>query len=91
MSSADRLRRFMAADKSRWKPMLLGLALSAALAGAAVSLQPSPAIEAVLLILALAAWFVGACGMVGYVRWFFASEISRARREAIEAAEREKR
>ena len=60
--------------------MLMGLALSAAAAGAAVLVLPSP-VSGVLLILAMAAWFVGACGMVGYVRWFFASELSQARQD----------
>jgi len=70
----------MAPDRSRWKPMLMGLALSAAGAGAAVLAQPS-LISLLFLVLAFAAWFVGACGMVGYARWFFASEISQARHD----------
>ena len=80
MSIANHLRLLIAPDRSRWKPMLMGLALSVAAAGAAVLVQPSP-VSAVLLVLALAAWFVGACGMVGYVRWFFASELSQARQD----------
>lgn len=65
--------------------MLLGLALFAAAAGAAVALEPPALVEAGLVIFAMAAWFVGACGMVGYVRWFFASELSRAQREQADA------
>jgi len=65
--------------------MLIGLALFAAGVGGAVALQPSKFVEAVLLILAIAAWFVGACGMVGYMRWFFASEALRARQDAVTA------
>ena len=80
MSLADHLRWLMAPDRSRWKPMLMGLALSAAAAGAAVLYQPG-AISVLLLVLALAAWFAGACGLVGYARWFFRSEIARARDE----------
>ncbi len=90
MSLADHLRWLMAPDKSRWKPMLMGLAFSAAGAGAAVLAQPSP-ISAVLLVLALAAWFVGACGMVGYARWFFASEITQARRDNADMIEKKNR
>jgi flagellar basal body-associated protein FliL len=70
--------------------MLMGLALSAAGVGAAAALQPSAFIEAVLLVLAIAAWFIGACGMVGYVRWFFASERLQAMRDRADAVEREK-
>ena len=67
----------MAPDRSRWQPMLMGLALCAAAAGAAVLVQPSP-ISLLLLVLAFAAWFVGACGAVGYIRWFFAAEFAQA-------------
>ena len=69
--------------------MLMGLALFAAGAEAAVLLQPSELIVAVLVVLAIAAWFVGACGMVGYVRWFLASELLQARRDRVDAVERE--
>jgi hypothetical protein len=69
--------------------MLTGLALFAAGAGAAVLLQPPELIAAALVVLALAAWLVGACAMVGYVRWFFASELLQARRDKVDAAERE--
>jgi hypothetical protein len=61
--------------------MLLGLALFAAAVEAAVLLQPPALIAAVLVGLGVAAWFVGACSMVGYLRWFFASELLRASRD----------
>lgn len=89
MSPADRLRWLLTPDKSRWKPMLLGLAIFAAGAEAAVLLQPPELIAAVLVVLAIAAWFVGACGMVGYVRWFLASELLQARRDRADTVERE--
>jgi hypothetical protein len=81
MSLADYLRWLMAADRSRWQPMLWGLALFAAGAGAAVLVQPSP-LSLLFLVVALVAWFVGGCAMVGYVRWFFASEVAEARKNA---------
>jgi len=90
MSLADRLRWMMAAEKSRWKPMLMGLALSAAAAGAAVLVQPN-LISLFFLALAFAAWFVGACGMVGYVRWFFAGELARARQDAAGVSEKKQK
>lgn len=75
------LRSLLAPDRSRWKPMMMGLALFAAGVGAAVNLQPPGPLAAVLIALALAAWVTGACAMVGYVRWFIASEIAQARRD----------
>ena len=90
MSPGEHLRSLMAPDRSRWKPMLMGLALSAAAAGAAVLVLPSP-VSGVLLILAMAAWYVGACAMVGYVRWFFASELSQARQDNSDGFEKRDR
>jgi hypothetical protein len=75
------LRSLLAPGRSRWKPMMLGLALFAAGVGAAVSLQPPGPVAAALILLALAAWLTGACAMVGYVRWFIGSEIAQARRD----------
>ena len=74
------LRSLLVPDRSRWKPMMMGLALFAAGAGAAVNLQAPGPVAAVLILLALAAWVTGACAMVGYVRWFIASEIAQARK-----------
>ncbi len=89
MSPTDRLRWLLTPDRSRCKPMLMGLALFAAGVEAAVLLQPPELIAAVLVVLAIAAWFVGACGMVGYVRWFLASELLQARRDRVDTVERE--
>jgi hypothetical protein len=80
MRVGNYLRSLLAPDRSRWKPMMMGLALFAAGVGAAVNLQPPPPVAAVLIMLALAAWVTGACAMVGYVRWFIASEIAQARK-----------
>ena len=80
----------MAPGRDRWKPMLMGLALSAAAAGAAVLVQPSP-MSLAFLILAMMAWFVGGCGMVGYVRWFFAGEMAQARQDSAGKAEKERK
>jgi hypothetical protein len=91
MSPIDHLRWLLIPDRSRWKPMLMGLALSAAGVGAAAALQPPALLEGVLIVLAFAAWFVGACGMIGYVRWFFASERVLALRDKADADEREKK
>ena len=77
------LRSLLAPDRGRWKPMLTGLALFAAGVGAAVNLQPPGPAAAVLIVLALAAWLTGACAMVGYVRWFIASEIAHAKSDNV--------
>ena len=89
MTLADRLRTLMAPDKARWRPMLLGLALSAGAAGAAVLTQPS-LVSLGFVVLALAAWLAGACAMVGYARWFFAGEMARAAQDRAKALERER-
>lgn len=69
----------------------MGLALSAAGVGAAAAIQPPALLEGVLIVLAFAAWIVGACGMIGYVRWFFATERLLALRDKADADEREKK
>jgi len=90
MSLADTLRWLMAPDRGRWKQMLLGLALSAAAAGAAVLTQPS-LVSLGFVIVAFVAWFVGACGMVGYARWFFRGAMLRAAQDRANARDRERK
>jgi hypothetical protein len=75
------LRALLIPDRSRWKPMMMGLALFAAGVGAAVNLQPPGAVAGLLILLALAAWLTGVCAMVGYVRWFIAAEIAQAKKD----------
>jgi hypothetical protein len=41
----------------------------------------------VMTVLAFIAWCVGAYAMVGYVRWFFASELQQARRNGADRSE----
>ena len=68
------LRMLTTADASRWQPMLAGLALFAAGVAATVVYEVSAIVAALLTGLSLAAWGAGACAMVGYVRWYFATE-----------------
>ena len=89
MSLTERLRWLLTPDRSRWQPMLMGLAIFAAVAGAAVAFRPPKPVEAVMVVVALAAWLAGACAMVGYVRWFFANEVSRHTRDKADAPDRE--
>jgi hypothetical protein len=71
------LRSLLAPDAGRWRPMLMGLACLAAAAGGAVLAQDYWLISLLFSVLAFVAWVVGACAMVGYLRWFFASEVNR--------------
>ena len=75
------LRLLTTPDASRWQPMLAGLALFGAGIGASVVYEVSDLVAAMLTGLSLAAWGMGACAMVGYVRWVFAAEKDKARRE----------
>jgi len=86
MSPIDRLRSLATPDSSRWKPMLMGLGLFAASAGAAVHFQASDLVAMVMTVVAFIAWWVGAYAMVGYVRWFLASELQQARRNGADRA-----
>jgi hypothetical protein len=81
VSPIEYLRHLTTADSRRWQPMLAGLALFAAGVGAAVFLEVSDLVAALLTGLALAAWAMGACALVGYVRWMFASDLARAEAE----------
>ena len=78
---ADYLRALLKAHPGRWQPMLMGLACFAAAAGGAVLAQSYSLISLLLTVLAFAAWVVGACAMVGYARWLFASEVQRVKRD----------
>ena len=78
---AGYLRFLMQADRGRWQPMLMGLACLAAAAGGAVLAQDYWLISLLFSVLAFTAWVVGACAMVGYVRWFIASEIAQAKKD----------
>ena len=83
MARNEYLRRLLTPGADRWKPMLASLALFATGAGAAVLLGEHYWILSLLMAeLALAAWVVGACAMIGYVRWFFAGELERAQQES---------
>jgi hypothetical protein len=83
------MRRLLTPDSSRWKPMLMGLLLAGVALAAAAYVRGHPLLEGVLVIFAITAWSIGACAMVGYARWFFASELSAAR-ERTTKGEKEK-
>jgi hypothetical protein len=74
---AEYLRSLMQAGRDRWQPMLMGLACLAAAAGGAVLAQDFWLISLLFSVLAFVAWVVGACAMVGYVRWLYTAEATR--------------
>jgi len=84
MAPGEYLRSLRDPDPGRWKPMLMGLALSAAGAGGSVLAQHSAVASMALTVMAMAAWTVGACAMIGYVRWLFRSEVQQAQKDRIE-------
>jgi hypothetical protein len=81
MARNEYLRRLLTPGADRWQPMLIALALFAAGAGGAVLANENWIVSMALSILAVAAWVVGACALVGYVRWYFAGEMERALRD----------
>jgi hypothetical protein len=80
-SLREQLRSLLVPDRSRWKPMFMGLAGFAAGVGVVGILKPPAFVAAALVMLAMASWIVGAYAMIGYVRWFLATEVSRAEQE----------
>jgi hypothetical protein len=74
---AEYLRSLTQAGRGRWQPMLMGLACLAAAAGGAVLAQDLWLISLLFSVLAFVAWVVGACAMIGYVRWLYGVEASR--------------
>jgi len=75
------LRTLLVPHASRWQPMLMGLACLAAAAGAAVLSQAYWAVSLLFSVLAFGAWAVGACAMVGFVKWLFAASLEDLKRD----------
>ena len=75
------LRSLLEPHASRWQPMLAGLAGLATAAGGAVLAQEYWLISLLFSVLAFAAWAVGACAMVGFVRWLYAADLEQTKRD----------
>ena len=75
------LRMLLMPHASRWQPMLMALACLAAAAGGAVLSQEYWAVSLLFSVLAFAAWAVGACAMVGFVKWLYAASLKDLRRD----------
>lgn len=77
----SRIAALLTPHSSRWQPMLGGLAAFALAVATAVLMKPTEPVAVLLVLLGLAAWLVGACAMVGYVRWFIAGEVRQAKKD----------
>jgi hypothetical protein len=76
MSPLDRLRWAVAPDQRRSMSIMLGgLAVFIALGGFATLLEVPRVIAGAMGLAMLVAWMVALCGVVGYFRWFFRSEV----------------
>ena len=81
MSPLDRLRWAIAPDLRRSMSIVFGgIAVFMALGGFAMLFEIPRVVAGLMGVLMLAAWFVAACGTVGYFRWFFRSEVDEQRR-----------
>jgi flagellar basal body-associated protein FliL len=87
MSLIRQLSGLTTPDRGRWKAMFMGLAVALGAVQAAALLQPPPFVMGLLVFVVMIAWVVGACAMVGYVRWIFRSEIERVEKEAASGKE----
>ena len=57
-----------------------GMAVFVAVGGLAMLLELPRVVSGLMAIMMLAAWVVAGCGMVGYFRWFFRSEVDEQTR-----------
>lgn len=80
MSPTDRLRWAIAPDPRRSMSLLLGgVAVFAALGGMATLVEVPRAVAGLMVLAMVLAWFVGFCGMIGYLRWVLRSAFSEER------------
>ncbi|MDA0276491.1 MAG: hypothetical protein O3A06_03690 [Proteobacteria bacterium] len=79
MSLSQRLLTLANPDRSRWQPMLGGLAIALTCVQAVTFLKPAEPLYSILVTLALVAWIVGAFAAAGYVRYYFGKELNKDR------------
>lgn len=78
MSPLERLLWALAPVPRRSMSLMLGAVLVFGIAGVVATLIDFPRfIDALLAMIMLAAWLVGVCGMVGYIRWYFSPSTYR--------------
>jgi len=72
MSPSELLRWASAPDHRRSTILLwCGLALFLVSGGLLASTEGPPLVGVALYLVMMASWTAGACGIVGYMRWFF--------------------
>lgn len=82
MSPVERLRWAAAPVQHRSSALLwAGLAAFTASGGVLAGIDAPPLAGALLYFVMVFGWFVGACGAVGYVRWYFAQAAADARKQ----------
>ena len=81
MRLLDHLRWAVAADQRRSLSIMFGgMAGFVALGGLAMLFELPRAVSGLMAIMMLAAWVVAGCGVVGYFRWFFRTEVDEQSR-----------
>jgi hypothetical protein len=71
MTPLERLSWAVAPDEQRGMSLLIsGTAVFIALGAIAAFLPLPRVVNALFAVGMLAAWFVGLCGMIGYLRWY---------------------
>ena len=81
MTLLDHLRWAVAPDQRRSMSIMSGgIAVFVTLGGLATLLEVPRVVSSLMAIMMLAAWAVAGCGVVGYFRWFFRSEVDEQTR-----------
>jgi hypothetical protein len=82
MAPMERLRWAIAPDQRRSMSIMCGgIAVFGALGGLATLFEVPRPLAGIMALGMLAAWLVAGCGVVGYFRWFFRSEVDRQSRQ----------
>ncbi len=82
MTLIERLRWASAPVHHRSTLLLWGgLAAFIVLGGVLAYVDVPPAVGAVLYLALIVCWIIGACGMIGYMRWFFGQTADEARKQ----------
>ncbi len=81
MSLNDRLRWATAPVQGRSTVLLwVGLTVFLASAGVLTGIDVPPAAGTLLFVVMAIGWVVGACGMIGYMRWYFRQSAAETRK-----------
>ena len=77
----DHLRWAVAPDQRRSMSIMSGgIAVFVSLGGLAMLLELPRVVAGVMAVIMLVAWVVAGCGVVGYCRWFYRSEVDEQTR-----------